>query len=242
MLKILFFFPLLLSAVIIQTNRIEEMLVHVDNSSWALFDLDDTVFESSIQYGRSKWYWHEFETLKKESQLNDREAHAILYPFWIEAQEKCPIRLVEEAATHVISKAQQLALSTVAVTARHPSVSLQTLTQLESLGISFSTSTDLPIPIVEAQFLQGVWFLTDYNKKGVSVRAWLESVENRPSKIIFIDDSLHNLENLEKELSDLNVEYIGIHYVKAHERPFDPELAKEEWNAYKRTWSLSDES
>lgn len=232
MFRILFFFPILLCAVILQTNRMEDVLNHVDETSWALFDLDDTVFESSIQYGRAKWYWHEFSALKKERGLDDRGAHAILYPSWIEAQEKCPIRFPEPAVPNVIERVQKVALCTIGVTARHPSISSPTLKQLDSLYIQFHEPSEPPISIPEAQFLEGVWFLTDYNKKGLSVRQWYEGIENRPNKIVFIDDSLHNLENLETELADLNVEYVGIHYTKAHERAFEPDVARQQWNEF----------
>ena len=116
---IIFLFAFALHAEIIETNRMEEILPHVDNTSWVLFDIDDTLLESAIQAGRSKWYFHEVAKLMEQGHDNET-AQKLFYPEWIRSQEICPVRTPEPGISALVKKVQTIAAAVLGLTARHP--------------------------------------------------------------------------------------------------------------------------
>ena len=86
--------------------------------------------------------------------------------------------------------------------------------------LSFDFPSDQPI------FQQGVLF-TDTSSKKESLAVLLELMQWHPTKIIFIDDRLHYLEEIEQLAIELGIPFIGIHYRASELIPyeFDEELA-----------------
>ncbi|MBS0624588.1 MAG: DUF2608 domain-containing protein [Verrucomicrobia bacterium] len=234
MAKFVTFFLLcfsLLSAEIIESRKLEEVLNHIEPDAWVFFDIDDTVIESELQWGRSKWYFYEVQKLMDQG-LDNTTAQKKFYPSWVEAQKICPIRTPEPITVDLVRKVQERCDATMGLTARHLIAIETTLDQLASLSIDFKTSCLAQIPQIDFEepidYKGGVFFITDFNKKGKVLRQLLEKSENRPSKIVFIDDGLHHLVSAEKELADLDVEFVGVHYTKTFERPFNSEIAERE--------------
>ncbi len=155
---------------------------------------------------------------------------------WDERQERCPIRLLEPDSHEVVRQIQEISAYTTGLTARGPRTFSLTLNQLHSVGISFADSAlpaifvDLPI---EHLYQQGIWFVEN-NNKGLSVRKWLETHGEHPAKIVFVDDRRSHVEHMEKALSDLDIEYVGVHYCKFLEMPFDLEIARLQADAFPR--------
>lgn len=219
-----------LSAEIIETSRMEDVLPFVDENTWVLFDIDDTLVESELQVGRAKWFFHEVEKLT--SQGYDFETAILeLYPEWIHLQEVCPIRTPEPQIPQIVYEIQQSAGAVLGVTARHPPISVATLKQLAYIGINF-TFTAPECPKLEVQppvhWEGGVLFLTDFNRKGEIFRKWLEYSHIRPQKVILIDDGKENLIQMEEEMAKMNIPFTGFHYTKTMMRPFDAEIAEKE--------------
>jgi hypothetical protein len=62
-------------------------------------------------------------------------------------------------------------------------------------------------------FKDGILYAQPY-PKGPVLRAFLNAVRFRPQRVIFLDDSLHNLESVGKAMADIGVEFLGIHYLE----------------------------
>lgn len=220
-----------LQATIIETNRMEDILPHVDGDTWVLFDLDDTLIESELQVGRAKWFFHEVKKLTEEGHEHD-EAVILCYPQWIHMQEICPVRPPEPQIPVVVQEVQQTAGAVFGLTARHPPVCPATLKQLAKIGIDF-TFTAPPCPKIDSKtpvhWEGGVLFLTDFNKKGLIFRKWLELTLLRPKKVILVDDSKNNLFDMEAEMAKIGMPCTCFHYTKTLERPFDARVAESEY-------------
>ena len=219
--------PTFLDASIVRTNMIIEVLSHVDANTWVFFDFDDTVLMSQMQIGRPEYYPMEFGTLRSQG-FDEEMAHGICRLHWNEMQEKFPVMLTEASVFDVVIQSQRTAAYTIGLTARGPQTNLVTQKQLQSLSLDFSKSSPTNISIdlpFRHLYESGVWYV-EFNEKGFSVRKWLEKISNWPEKIVFVDDRLHHLENMQKELSKLGIEFIGIHYCKALENPFIPQIAQ----------------
>lgn len=218
--------PVFLHALIIQTNKIDEVLKHIHSDTWVFFDIDDTLLTSKVQLGHPEYYLLKYLELKKQG-YDDESAQEICGLHWHKIQDKYPVRFLEAETFEVVRQTQQIVAHTIGLTARGPQTNHVTHKQLKSLGVDFSISSpkeiivDLPIRNL---YEQGIWFV-EANGKGSSVRKWLTGLENHPTKIVFIDDLSHNLQGMEQELSDLEIEYVGIHYCRAQETPFNAEIA-----------------
>lgn len=217
-----------LEAKILQTNRIEDALTHLNRSSFLAVNLDDTLLEGENQLGRAKWYSHETQKLTLQG-LSNEIAQKSFYPQWVLSQTICPIRTVEANTAAVIAKAQRIAHSVMGMTARHPSIAPLSIEQLAKLHIDLSkTAPILPLHFDWKQtvYRNGVWFIADFLSKSDAFANLLTAMsENRPKRVVFIDSERENLEEMEKVLEFLKLEFIGIHYTKAHERPFDSAIA-----------------
>ena len=226
---LLFIFTFL-RAEIIQTNRMEDVLPFVDENTWVLFDIDDTLVESKLQVGRAKWFFYEVKKLVDERH-NLESAILELCPEWIRVQEVCPIRPPELQIPNIVCEIQESAGAVLGVTARHPPISAATLKQLAYIGINF-TFIAPECPKLEVKppihWEEGVLFLTDFNRKGEIFREWLEYSHFHSKKIILIDDSKENLIQMEEEMAKLGMPFTGFHYTKTFMHPFDPEVAEGE--------------
>lgn len=217
-----------LEAKILETNRIEDVLLHLDEKSWLLFDIDDTLLEGENQLGRAEWYSHEIQKLLLRGHTAET-AQKTFYPQWILSQILCPIRTVEPNTAAVVAKAQKRSRHVLGLTGRHPSIAALSAEQLSKLQIDLSKSAP---PFPEAfdwkgtKYQKGIWFITDFLSKNEAFSRLLAVLsENGPKRIVFVNSAREDLEEMEKSLDLLKIEFIGIHYTKAHERPFDPKIA-----------------
>lgn len=217
----------LLHAEIIETNRMEEMLPYIDENTWILFDIDDTLLESELQAGRTKWFYNEFQKLLSEG-FDKKTVIRQIDEEFLKIVDLCPIRTPEKEIPFLLHQIKQSGSAVMALTARGPNLCHATLKQLDRLGIDLSShapKTLLPEPCNAAHYEKGILFAID-QRKGPALRIFLERSDQRPGKIVFIDDQKRHLTEVEKELSDLGISFIGFHYTKTLERPFDAEQSE----------------
>lgn len=91
------------------------------------------------------------------------------------------------------------------------------------------------IPLLSLQAIDGKISLfkegllcANRQNKGPVLNAFLEKLQWKPSKIIFIDNRLDYLESVEEALSGSGIEYVGFYYTEEERRPLilDEALAK----------------
>lgn len=111
----------------------------------------------------------------------------------------------------------------IGLTARTPWFSEETLAQLNSVEMKFSTGFKCP-SITEASIKGGVIFVGHHpdtglsNDKGKVIKDMIAyGCIECDAEIIFIDDSIGNLFQVETALQDLNINFIGIHYTEHHD-------------------------
>lgn len=221
-----------LHAEIIRTNSMEEILPHVDETTWVLFDIDNTLIESAVQAGRAEWFDHEVKQLMLAQGLDRHTADRLLFPEWDSFMEICPIQTPEPKTAGLVKEIQQKSEASLALTARHPPLSKLTIRQLTQLGIDFSSHAPLGVSLETvhpAHWEEGILFASMMNPKGTLFRQFIEKSVKKPKKIIFIDDAKHHLELMEREFQKSGIEFLGFHYTKSFERPFDPEIASKEY-------------
>lgn len=225
-------FAFALHAEILQTNSMEEIFPHVDETTWVLFDIDNTLIESAIHAGRAEWFDHEVKQLMLAKGIDRYTADKLLFPNWDAFMEICPIQTPEVETAAWVKVIQQKSGASLALTARHPLISKLTLRQLSELEIDFANHAPLGVVLDTehpTHWEQGVLFASMKNPKGTLFRQFVEKSSVKPRKIVFVDDAKHHLELMEREFMESGIEYVGFHYTKSLERPFDAEIASKEY-------------
>jgi hypothetical protein len=165
------------------------------------------------------------------------------YPQWIETQKICLVKPLEDNFVSALLDFQKKGVIVMALTHRQPYVSDSTLRQVESLGIDFllsaPSSESFSIPSsTPTLYTQGILFVGDYNKKIDIFEPFLNMINMKPKKIVFIDDKRKNVEELEI-LYNSGIEYTGVHYraIEYATRVYDREIAEFQYKFFKQIMS-----
>ena len=231
---ILFFLIASLSAEIIPTNRMEEILPHIDEDTWVLFDIDNTLLEPAIHAGTVPWFHHQVNQLMTERGIDRHAAEELFLPEWDRFLAICPIRTPEPGTANLVKLVQELSGASLALTARHPPLANLTMEQLKKLQIDFSETAPSTVYLETSHpthWENGVLFVSFKNPKGGVFRQFIEKSDWKPKNIVFIDDRMEHLVEMESELQQIGISFTGFHYTKALERIFDPEEATKQYQA-----------
>ena len=214
----------------------------ITETSWVLFDLDNTVFESKQALAHADWIMDLLTTHMRETGLNIRDASDDLYPRWLNTLSAGEVQPVETESVATIKALQQRGIVTMGLTARRPITAEITQRQLASIHVDFTktpphqntfcTHTENPI-----DYHEGVLFAGDYTTKGQTFLWFLQEIKQTPSSVILVDDSLHNVTEFENTLSQSGIPCKGLHYTAIHHKPkiYCPEIAHIQLNIFEKT-------
>lgn len=224
--------PVMAEAKIIETVTVDNIIPLIDRDTWLLVDLDNTTFEGKQALGHTEWFYDKAHA-KMRSGMTLEEATRECYPEWIEVQKVCPVKPVEAAFIPALMLLQQQGIVIMGLTHRQPSLVDSTLRQVNSLGLNFFDSAPVKTTFVvpsetPTMYVQGILFTGEFNKKGEIFVRFLSIINQKPKKIVFIDDKRSHVEEVEMALKNQGIEYIGIHYTATEhvEKVYFPEIAE----------------
>lgn len=229
-LSFLFFLFPLLNGQIIETDSILDVIPHIDQQTWFLVNLDNTLFESKQALGHAHWFYDEVDRRINKGMTRET-AITNTYSDWMRAQALCQVKLLEENFVSELIKLQEKGVVIMGLTHRQPCAAKSTFKQIQSLEFSFSMtapSKDTFIVAASAPTLykQGILFVGDYNQEGDVLLSFFSTISSTPKKIVFIDDRRKNVEELEKYLASLPIDYVGVHYTAIeHSNTYSKEIA-----------------
>lgn len=213
----------------IESKKITDLLDHVDEETLVVFDVDNTLFESSLNIGGVPWFFHLLEKLQAKG-LPEKEAEKKLYQVWVQLQHVVPMKLVEPETPSVVQALHEQNIKTIGLTARGMTLAQRTHQQLEGLDIRLHQNTihaeDLIID-EEAGFVKGVLSMEATGNKGERLIQLCEKIGYSLKRVVAIDDVPHFLEGLQNTLGKHDVPFVGIRYGGADQRlvTFDPARA-----------------
>jgi hypothetical protein len=216
--------PSLIWGVTFESNQMQDILPHVEEGTWVLIDVDNTLIESRVDLGSAQWRWH-IRNKAKAAGFSKEESDAILDQFWMFVQPLIPVRPVDPKTPEILHSLQ---VPVVALTARDPEECKHTQKQLDSAKIqlennfpALSLQTAFP-----ALFENGVIYCGE-NTKGEVLAAFFKATGQKPKKIIFIDDRLEQVKTVEVEVEKHGIAFVGIRFsgADAHVKAFDPDVA-----------------
>lgn len=228
------------AAKIIETPNLipfEKAINKLDKNALVIFDVDQTliVFQDAIlrhSAGRliQKIIHSQMNNLSKE------QAEYLASKVLLNGK----VMLVDPSVKNLLAKLKQSQIHTIALTAVQPgsfgaipSLVDWRINQLNELGIHFSDPNDNfreysqfkhqgNSPILK----KGILFSGKY-PKGRVLKAYLDNLDWKPSKILFIDDQKDYIISVETSLDGLGIPHVSFHYTGADLLPFqyDEEVA-----------------
>lgn len=208
-------------------SQFEMEVCKLNSNSLVLFDIDNTLItpkDASLRPCGSylrKIYLHGLEAKRREW------LQSILV---LDGEEE----LMEPAFPSLIKDMQDKRIPVIGFTAletgnygKMTCIEDWRINRLKSLDMDFSpTFTDHAFSLTVANpyngyyplFKSGVLF-TNREPKGELLILFLERLGWRPTKIVFMDDTITQLQSVESAANALDIEFIGFHYVAAKTRP-----------------------
>lgn len=224
----LFFLLLLqLSAEICETNEIASLETTVSSHTFLILDIDNTLIEPVQTLGTDQWFYSQMLHYEKLGHSR-KEALDRAVMEWSAIQNLTRVKPIEPVTAEVIERIQKNGLTVIGLTARGLNLLYTTATQLNSVGIDLSRNA----PSQDEIFFQngrGVLFSGGIlycagTHKGNALFKFLSLIEHTPSSIVFIDDKLSSLREVELACENHHIPFIGLRYsrtdaqVKAYSR------------------------
>jgi Protein of unknown function (DUF2608) len=232
-LLIIFSLQLDLPATILQTNHVEEIAALIDSDTLALFDVDDTLIQSSAMLGSTGWKKYvRSRILQLGLSARATETFAILsYAVF----QHLPQQPVDPQLPQLIAQLQEQKIPVFGLTARGRTnwydvemagIDLFTHHHLTGAGFDFTKSSPPDGFERSPDFAYGVLFSAQ-KSKGPALLDFLKASGYLPAKIVFIDDKLEQVESVITALESVGIPCIGIHYTAAvsNAKPFNPLIA-----------------
>lgn len=230
-----------IKSTIIDCNSIIKVLDFVkDFKTLVVFDIDNTLVHPKQELGSDQWFAYLIQK-KMADGLSFNDALKKVLPLYYKITELIALYPVEPATGDVIAALEKKGIQVIALTARSLPILRRTLDQLREAGISFEFSDvfnkELKFDIEKpAQLCQAILFCNN-NNKGTTLFRVLELCNFVPSAIVFVDDKLLHILEVEKECLAHQVPFVGIRYGRLDKevKNFDPVVAEQQLNALAAT-------
>ncbi len=212
-----------LSPNIITSSRIADVHEHsTKERTLVLFDLDQTVFEVTGPV-HEHWFSHMFNHARSIGHDDESALKAVL-PLYYNIMSQAPgITPAEPSTVEVIKQLQARGIPVMGLTARGAELTASTQTQLNKIGINFKTTSltpyDITFPMARgAAKLEGGILFCGPSTKGDALKALLDGIAYKPTKIVFVDDKEHHLKSVMNMALSAGIEFVGIRYAHLDEK------------------------
>lgn len=234
-----------LSGLILETAHFKEILQHAQPNTLVLLDIDDTILVPKQTLGSDVWFTYRF---KHHLQNYEREqAFDKALAEWEAVRHLSEMEIVENGTVEVIRELQNKNITVMCLTTQGLALATRTVNQLLSLGVdplltAPSKDDHYFINSHGVLYRHGVLF-TSGTPKGTALTKLLEIIDFKPKHVVFINDKLTHLKDLESGLLTENIPFTGLRYSYSDERVknFDPRIADIQWNCSSFGKILSDE-
>lgn len=226
-----------------EVQSMKEALAIVTTGDVVVFDIDNTISEPAQTLGSDQWYSYLVDKYKK-SGLSEDQAIDQAIQEWIEVQLFTKARPVEAVTPGLIAGLQARNVMTIALTARPVELKDSTVDQLKSIDVNFQSYGLNFSDAIDVQLYKGVLFVGPKRNKGLVLEKFFEAVKVKPKRLIFVDDKVKHVKNMEEVFAKKGFANINFRYgaADATVAAFQSELADYQWSFFQDTGGLlSDE-
>lgn len=219
-------------AKIFEVTHIKEVERFITQDSLVIFDIDDTLMVPKHMLGSDTWFQNQFsQNLLIYPSV--QEALENTLSLWESIRHVSDMELVEKNTSFFIRNLQKKRYTIMGLTTQGIALATRTIQQLENFGIDLNHTSPFKKDyyIFNADhgvlYRKGILF-TSGQKKGFSFMRFCKGIDYCPSRIIFLNDKLSHIKDLQFEVEKYNIEFVGLRYTYSDSRKknFDPEIAK----------------
>lgn len=208
-------------------QEINAHITHHDQNLLIIFDIDNTLAAPHKELGSDEWFFHHIT--KKQLANQHDESYTItraideILPLYYAIQHTVPLHPLEQETPALIKKLQKK-YHVIALTSRGVKLAARTMHQLHAININFdlvheehccpheTSKKDVSTPgYPESIHWHNIIFCNGHHK-GKTLLNYLTQINFKPTKIIFIDDKLKYLVDVEKAVTPLGIEFVGLRY------------------------------
>jgi len=198
---------------ILEIKNIKEIKKHLNKYELVLFDLDNTIMEPIQELGSDQWFNYQFKKYEN-SGLDRNVALDTALLDWYEIQAITKVKFVEKDIKTILDNLHKKNTLVMGLTTRDHSFSLAAIKQLDSLKIDLSKTA----PKKETFYFEngvlykkGILFAKGI-EKGKVLAQFLKKIKFMPKSIVFIDDKLKHLDEVEKFCDKFKIKFLGLRY------------------------------
>lgn len=223
----------------VETHRIEDVLSHlgdnlkIDADTLLIFDLDNTLIETHQLLGSDQWFEHHF---RQQQAIYGKENHTALQKTLQDYDAihlRSDVRLIDPTVPKLFERLKKMGVKMLGLTSRSTALQEATLRQLTSVGLSFKTpwiAEKMHYVLKNAKHgsVSNGIVLTGGEHKGNCLVEYLDYLQFKPSRVVFVDDKPHHLDHVKQVLEDRQIPFIGLRYGFRDEKvsAFDPKIAE----------------
>jgi hypothetical protein len=226
---------------ILISDRMSEFVDTVDRSKSPIqnklivFDLDDTVFMSSLLVGTPTWFYTMINLMRQNGAAK-YEAYAVARKIDEAVQERVKVVAVEQATLRAIRNWQEAGAVVVAITSRTVEFAAITDAQLKQIGLAFSSKYFSCVEErwnkTDGAFINGVLYLTAWQTRSEVFNQLSDLIEEcgfETELIAAADDQQRYVTEISRIATKRGIDFIGIIYGGALSyRKFDLSIAKKQ--------------
>jgi hypothetical protein len=229
-----FFANTFLCGEIIETAHFDEIVNYVKPNTLILVDIDDTLLIPVQTVGTDVWFCHRVKQ-HQEKGLSFTDALEKAIQEWEAVRKITDVAMVEEGSDAIIDRLQLDNVQMMGLTTQGLSLSSCKVKHLLDLNIDLSKTA----PHDEDCYFQnergvlyykGVLF-TAGTPKGRAMLNFLDLIDCHPDHILFINDKLKHLKDVEEAVEARNIAFTGLRYSYCDERvnSFREEIGDIQW-------------
>lgn len=204
-----------LRAQIIEIDDIMQVSCHIDQNTLVLFDIDNTVIELPQILGTPQWFSDFYKKQINVGITHDKAMEAAV-KIYIQVNERSEAKPCDCRTPKIIQKLQNKGMIVLALTSRDNGLSHTTVRQLNSVGVNFNIGRFKNFQRKlnqgkRSKVENGIIYAGGKNK-GNCLKEFFTVAHWIPAKVVFVDDQLKSVQEVEMSFSETNIAYIGIRY------------------------------
>lgn len=244
-LFLILLFPLCLFGKIIDSPSFSDLVSYADENTLFAFDIDNTLIDSEQQLGSSQSSYYFYEKFVQLG-IPKEMASQLEIQRWMMIQPLIKVRTIDDQTAQVIKQLKEKGAQIILVTARNPAEASFTHDQLSSVSIQIenqmASETFIQLQSEKpSTYFNGILFCGIWNTKGGVLTAFLKQTQSKPKKIVFIDDKLKHVQEVEKSIEKMGIDFIGVRFSGSDDQiaQLDPKILELQWSLF--PFIISDE-
>lgn len=227
-------------SLVFESNLLSDILKHTDNNTMVILDIDNTLIEPAQSLGSDQWAWDRVSTLCKQG-LIQQDAIQQTSNEWYVVHLLTKVKTLESNTAEVIDALQKQGYPVIALTTRRPRYMEITFRELKDVNINFTNDfiNSCKFTYNNMIYENGITFISIENRKGAALKELLQQMVHLPEKIIFVDDKLSHVKDVEETCAQLNIDFVGVRYgaADAHVASYNSRIAEKQLSLFNQILS-----